>query len=170
MWIREASLYFLDDLTKNRVTMSSSQMRFQSTNVYMSHRHGTCVSGLVPTSPVRSQNTREWKRQPPDDFHSKFGRRGARVGLVYPAFGPLASGPRRVYQSGLWSTQVPWALWVDQSRPAEEFAMNFPCRRKPRVRRSISRRGRVSQGHPAKRNHWALRGDAFGLPHGPDGL
>ena len=148
----------------------SSQMRFEPINVCRSHRNGICVSGPVPTGPVRSQSTREWKNQPPDEFHRKCWRRGARVGLVYPAFGPLAWGPRRVYQSGLWSTQVPWALWVDQSRPAEDFSIIFPCRWKPRVRRSISRRGRVSQGHPAKRNHWALRGDAFGLPNGFGGL
>ena len=146
------------------------QTRFESINACMSYRIGTCVCFLVPTGPVRSQSTREWKRQPPDDFHSNFGRRGARVGLVYPAFGPLASGPRRVYQSGLWSTQVPWALWVDQSRPAEDFSIIFPCRWKPRARRSISRRGRVSQGHPTKRNHWALRADAFGLPNDFGGL
>ena len=148
----------------NYATMHS-QMRFESINECMSHRHGTCVRGLVPTSPVRSQSTREWKNQPPDEFHRKFWRRGARVSLVYPAFGPLAWGPRRVYQSVLWSTQVPWALWVDQSRPAEKFAMNFPCRRKPRVRRSISRRGRASQGHQTERNHWAFKGGASGLPN-----
>ena len=148
----------------------SSQMRFEPINVCRSHRNGICVSGPVPTGPVRSQSTREWKNQLPDEFHRKFWRRGARVGLVYPAFGPLASGPRRVYQSGLWSTQVPWALWVDQSRPAEDFFINFPCRMKPRVRSSISRRGRVSQGHPTKRNHWALRADAFGLPSDFGGL